>query len=324
MSADAAAAWWNRGASLAAVAAWLALARVWAPGAEERANLHYTVVTTLGYGHLLGAWLLARGHRSASRRAWLGGAWLALGLANLLAGYAWLLERWPPALLLFLGVSVWHSVENDLALGGAYGHGHRLGPLPRGLDAALVCAGGTALVLASARAALSPPELGPLAAEPLAAAGHWPFAALGSLAGLALAARAPRDRRGALGLALAAGGAALLRFGGGLRSVGFADVFAAITLHHLVSWLLLLLGRARATARVAPGEGRRLALRVACYHLAPAALAAALAAAPGPAPAAVRGLVFAPALYLFASLLHVAQTALARGLAARERTAPAT
>ena len=296
----------NRTASVAAVALYLLAARSALPGEAERAALHYAVVAALGYGHLLGAARLpcAGGWSGALRSACL---LLAGANAVLLGGLA--LERWPALVLVLLGVSLWHVVENDLALADAYARAQRPGPLPRGLDAQLGCAGATLLGVGLARGALAPAELGPLlAASPLAAASPRLFGVAAATAGLALLAR---GRRRALAGTLVASGVALAA--AGRAPLAFADIFAASTLHHLVSWLVLLAGRGRAAARRDPAQARSLVRRVLLAHLIPAALLLALLQAPSAA-APLRSLLLSPALYLLFSALHVAQTALARGL----------
>lgn len=297
----------NRATSAAAVACYLIAARAALPGDAERAALHYAVVATLGYGHLLGAALGA--DRAGTRRSALRSACLLVAGANavLLGGLA--LERWPALVLVLLGVSLWHVVENDLALAGAYARDHRPGPLARDLDGQLGCLGATLLGIGLARGALAPAELGPvLAASPLAAAGPPLFGLAAAAAGLALLAR---RRRRSLGAALAAAGIALAATG--RAPLSFGDVFAASTLHHLVSWLVLLADRRRAVAARAPAQARALARRVLLAHLAPAALLLALRF--DPSGSALRALLLSPALYLLLSTLHVAQTALVRGLA---------
>jgi len=297
----------NRATSGAAVACYLLAARAALPGEGERAALHYAVVATLGYGHLLGAAL--RAGRAGAGRSVLRSTCLLVAGANavLLGGLA--LERWPALVLVLLGVSLWHVVENDLALAGAYARGHRPGPLPRSLDGQLGCLGATLLGVGLARGALAPAELGPaLAASPLATAGPPLFGLAAAAAGVALLAR---RRRLGLGAALAAGGLALAA--AGRAPLSFGDVFAASTLHHLVSWLVLLADRRRALAAREPAEARAFARRVLLAHLAPAALLLALRL--DPSGSALRGVLLSPALYLLLSTLHVAQTALVRGLA---------
>lgn len=306
------AAWRIRAGSAAVVALYLLAARAALPDEARRSAFHYAVVAALGYGHLLGASRFARAG-AAKRRGALRSACLLLAALNGILLYGILLERWPALVLALLGISVWHVVENDLALEDASAREHRPGPLPRGLDAQLACAGATALVVGLSRGALSPAELGStLAASPLAAASPRLFAGAAAAAGLALLLR---GRRRALGGILAGGGVALAA--AGRSPLAFGDVFAATTLHHLVSWLLLLAARARHAARRDPAGGRAFARRLLLVHLAPAALVLALLQPSSSAAAALRPLLLSPTLYLLFSALHVAQTARERGLAPR-------
>jgi hypothetical protein len=298
-----------RGASAALVAAYLGAAWIAVPDEARRAELHYAVVATLGYGHLLGALRLQRPARSL--RSALRAASTALALANGWLAYSLALARWPGLVLALLAISAWHTVENDLALERACERGHRLGPLSRSAAAQLAAAGATLLVVALAGGALALGELGPaLAGSPWLTAGPALAAACAAGAGLALLARGERRR---LGLGLAGAGGALLATGAP-AGLSFADVFAAATLQHLVSWLLLVAARVRAAARGDLAAARTLARRVAAAHLAPLAVLGLLPLA-GAHAEALRGALLAPALYLFVSLLHVAQTARARGLA---------
>jgi hypothetical protein len=266
------AAWANRAASAALVAAYLAGAARAVPDTEARTALHYAVVATIGWGHLLGA------ARLPARGALPLACW-SLGLANAFVLYGLALANVPALLLPLLAVSVWHAVENDVALPAAYAGGHRLGPHPRRGRALGVCGAVTAAVLVLAAGALPPSALGPLGSAPLAASLHG---ALRSLAGA--------------------------------ERVAFGDVFAAATLHHLVSTAGLLAARVRAEGRSDPRAARRFAARVAGCHAAPVVLLAVLPLA-GAEGARLRAALLAPPLYLFCSVLHVAQTTWRRGVA---------
>jgi hypothetical protein len=266
------AAWANRAASAALVAAYLAGAARAMPDAEARAALHYAVVTTAGWGHLLGA------ARLPARGALPLACW-SLGLVNAFVLYGLAVASVPALLLPLLAVSVWHAVENDVALPAAYAGDHRLGPHPRRAVTLAVCGAVTAGVLALAAAALPPSALGALENAPFAAALH------GALRNLGFA-----------------------------RRLAFGDVFAAATLHHLVSTAGLLAARVRADRRSDPERGRRFALRIAASHAAPVVLLALLPLA-GPEGTRLRAALLAPPLYLFCSVLHVAQTTWRRGVA---------
>jgi hypothetical protein len=299
----------NRATSAALVAAYLCAAGIALPDAARRGEVHYLLVATLGYGHLIGALRLPR--PEATARAALRAACFALALANGLLAYTLSLERWPALVLALLAISAWHTAENDLALESAYGAGHRLGPLSLGAGAQLAGAGSTLLVVALAGGTLAAAELGPaLAASSLVTAGPTLAGAGAAAAGLALLARGERRLRGLL---LVGGGGALSALGPP-ASLGFADVFAAATLHHLLSWLLLLADRAQAAAHGNPAGARSLCRRVAAAHLAPVFVLWLLPRA-GPQADALRGALLAPGFYLFVSVLHVAQTSRARGLA---------
>jgi hypothetical protein len=251
----------TRLASAALVGAWLATARALEPDPTARATLHYAVVASLGYGHLLGATALGRGGAPGLRRALRAGAPVLL-VASFAPLHGALAARWPGVLAAALGASVWHAVENDLALPAALRSGPRLGPLPRSARAQL-----PALALAAGAAAAG---------------------------ALALAGRLP---------------------------VAFGDLYAAAILHHLVSWLLVVRVRQRALARSAPAAARRLGRRLLALHAAPVLAAGALAAAPDAAAGRLLAPLFAPSIYLFFSVAHVAATARARGLAPRSGAA---
>lgn len=128
----------NRLLTLAWVGSCLGLLHAFAPAAPERVVWLYLLALPLGYGHLLGAAVFARSRRvssgapPASRR--LAAAFAASSALSLLALYAWSLgvrALVPWVVVPMLLLSVWHIVENDLALGRAYRSGLRLGPLVR-------------------------------------------------------------------------------------------------------------------------------------------------------------------------------------------------
>jgi hypothetical protein len=123
-----------------------------------------------------------------------------------------------------------------------------------------------------------------------------------TLASPAARTLAPAAARRAPPLACAAlvGAAALFA----LPDAGlFGDVFSAVTLHHLVSWLAFLGARGARPARLA------------ALHAGPALACGVLWLAPEPAGAPLRGLVFSPGVYLFWSALHALHTARARAAA---------
>jgi hypothetical protein len=148
----------TRLASAALVGAWLAAARLLQPDPALRATLHYAVVASLGYGHLLGATRLGRaaapGHGPGVGRALLAGAPVVL-VASFAPLYGALAARWPGVIVAALAASVWHAVENDLALPAALRSGPRLGPLPRSARAQLPAVGLAAVAAAAGALALA-------------------------------------------------------------------------------------------------------------------------------------------------------------------------
>jgi hypothetical protein len=285
----------NRVLSAGAVALYLVGARAALPDEGARGALHYAVVATLGYGHLLGAVWTGRRSRRGALRAAFGG----VAVANLFLAYVLGAARWPGVVLPLLAVSAWHAVENDGALAQAYRAGGRLGPLPRDRGAQLVSLGGTLIVVAAASGARLPPDVA-------RALGGWPLLAPRLLlaAAAAIGLRLLREpRRRVPAACLAAAGAVGLSFGA--PPLDLADVFAATGLHHLVSWLVLLADRAK---------GARVRRALLAHGIALGG-ALGLGLAPESRAAAAGAALAAPPVYLFFAALHVAQTALRRGLA---------
>jgi len=109
------------------------------PDPDGRAAAEYVSVVTLGYAHLVGAALANRaGGRARSGRTahglWRIG-WVASAATGVAACFG-VIDVFPVGDLLavtspLLALSVWHTVENDLAIAGAYGRGFALGPIPR-------------------------------------------------------------------------------------------------------------------------------------------------------------------------------------------------
>lgn len=89
----------------------------------------------------------------------------------------------------------------------------------------------------------------------------------------------------------------------GAQGIHFADVFTAITLFHLLSWL-------EVSAPRRPGF-------VASIHVIAAFVCGAALTIPGELAARAREVLFSPGLYLFWSALHVVQTTLGRRGASR-------
>jgi len=305
----------NRVLTTSGVAAFLIASRWLWPESQTRADHQYLFVITLGYGHLIGAAVFSRRRAVGLVPAGVGPrlfwGFVAVSVANLFFFYAWLSNLSGIFFLPLLGVSMWHIVENDLALQRAYRRGLALGALPRSLEEQLAALGVTALLLAFGQELLTPGAYGPaLSASPLVRAGSAPMRIAAAACGLAFLAT---GRRRGLGLALAAASLALpARIE---RWVSFGDFFSAVTLHHLVQFLVLSAERARALPDTA--ARRALVRRLAWVHLPPAALCAVLLLVPGQRFAALRYAIFSPSIYLFWSVLHVVQTLATRGIERR-------
>lgn len=112
---------------------------------ERRILAAYAVITTLGYGHLLGAARpLERIRRWTPPGAspWLPAAFLAASIAAAYLAYRALLAAEPRAVALLFALSAWHSWENDRALGPAYARRGLPGPTRASPWAALAVAAG--------------------------------------------------------------------------------------------------------------------------------------------------------------------------------------
>lgn len=314
------AAWRNRTLSLTVVAGYLAVSHALIEDPLRRADFHYGAVISLGYGHLVGAAFFAR-HRLAhglagatnhifrraggrlgllspgSRNA-LGWLWILTGLILLYAAYAVLLT-WSIGLALpLLAISTWHSVENDLALESIYASRLRTAPLPRSPEIHLAALGVTAGLLAWAGAALLDPHT--TAEAPATLALRTLAALCGAL--LVLRAQGTGPEWAGLGLIGVSAVAPHWILAGG--RVGFADLFTASVLYHLVSWGLLSLERCR---RFDAPE--HMVRDLAVVHLLPVALLASTFAWPEAWGQSLRASFFSPFVYLFWSVVHVLQTA---------------
>jgi hypothetical protein len=280
-------AWRNRTTSLGLVVAFLLGTHAWIPDTELRASIQYLCVVTLGYGHLLGAVALRRSRRGACTQAppLLVDAFCAATALTGFAAYAWAVGRVPALILPLLAVSAWHTVENDLAIGRAYANGLRVGAMPRTRRYHAVSLGVTGLVVL----------LGTWTAS-------W------------------RDLAAGLGWTGAGDGAALGRSGlaGSIATMSWLDLpdlFVLVTLHHLLSWLLLLRHRQRALRRDGRSrEATELRERILWIHLVPAFVCVLLLSIPLARTESIHLLVFGPAVYLYWSTLHVAQTSWRRGI----------
>lgn len=140
--------------TLLVLAALVSFAALW-PDARQRASALYVFVLALGWAHLIGAaWVGRRAGRprpwQASRRLWMG-----IGFVSVVAAFAacfavldWLaVDDFLIATSPLLALSVWHTVENDIAVTGAYGRGLALGRIPR--DTYFPTIVGMALVMAA-------------------------------------------------------------------------------------------------------------------------------------------------------------------------------
>ncbi len=281
----------NRATSLALVTGFLVATHVWLPEAEVRSSVQYLFVVTLGYGHLLGAVAVPRSGctsaDSGSPRILLASFRIVATLTGL-AAYAWVIGRMPGLVLPLLAVSAWHTVENDLAIGRGHANGWRVGPMPRTPGYHVLALGMTGCVVAVATWTESWREL----------TGGLGWTGPGAEASTAVSRHA--------GSALLAGWFDL------------PDLFVLVTLHHLLSWLLLLAGRVRALrADGCRREATGLCRRLAVVHLGPALLCGTLLALPAEVTGSAHLFVFGPAVYLYWSVLHVVQTSWRRGIEAR-------
>jgi hypothetical protein len=243
------------------------------PDPGDRAIVEYALVASLGYGHLLGAWLFSSSD-AARHPAGVSPALFRLftlaSVATAFALYESALRALPALYLPLLAASVWHVVENDLAMARA--EGRSLRPLPsRPQLLALLLSAGVLVV-----------GLGLLAREQ--GADQW-LRALGAA-----------ELSAAAGIA----GASLPI---PVRGLAFADFYSAVILYHLFAWLVFLLARQRAEGR----SLRPFALRLLWIHVPPVVAAAVLLAA-GSRSGLLFQLFFSPAIYLFWSLLHVLHT----------------
>jgi hypothetical protein len=295
--------------SIVLVLGFLLVTHLLAPEPGERAELQYRIVIAIGWGHLLAALGRRRRRGPHDWRAW------ALGLSVsswLFALYAALLEQWPGWVVVALAISTWHTVENDRARGCAPTHGLALQPLPRSLREHLLPLGATAFV---GLLVLGTQDGSALLAMGGALAAAWPMAArvVCFATGLALH-RTPGASRAVSWLLMIG---PLLPGAWWSGWLGLVDLFVIVTLHHLLTWLLLALERLRVLARQGGRAAAGPLLRwLLVTHLPPMLLCGVLAVVPAPALDPLRTLVLAPGVYLFWSVLHVGQTAWARGLEA--------
>lgn len=303
----------NRAVTASLVLAVVGGSRLALPDPELRAEGLALAVLSLGYGHLLGAFVFARRaarERGTERPDWLERSSWAVGLLTLFVAYASALSMLPGLALLLLAISTWHTVENDLELERAYARGLRLGPLPRSGSEHALALGWTALVSSLFLAVLENEA-------------HHPFPVLASLPyapglarALAVSLGVAVGWGGRPGRRRAGAGLAVLAVALPLRTppwLTFADLFAAVTAYHLCSFLWLFVERARLAARRSPAQARSLLGRLAVVHAPGLAIGASVALAPPGLGELAQRWLFSPDLYLFWSVLHVFQTLAARG-----------
>ena len=296
----------NRVVTAAWVVAYLALAGALLPDADARASFHHLFVLTIGYGHLLGAFALG-GRRAFAPEGVPLGLWRtfsSVGVLTAFAAYGVAIQYVPTLVLVLLAIATWHTAENDLSLADAYANKGRMKPLPRAAAAQVAPVGLALLVMGVSSASLPPDQFAGLVegtAFEGAPAGLSLFGA--ALCGAALVTQ--RGRRG-LGVVLIA---LPIAFATMRPPIPFGDIFAATTLYHLVSWLVLLGDR----ARMGPGPAAPFLARVALVHAPAGALCGFALVAPAAVGDAIRALIFSPGIYLFGSVLHVVQTAALRG-----------
>jgi cytochrome bd-type quinol oxidase subunit 2 len=113
------------------------------------------------------------------------------------------------------------------------------------------------------------------------------------------------------GVATAAGAMTLAQ--SAVTGIGFAELFAAPILYHLVSWIVLSLDRVRDLAAEDSGLAQRRAAQLVLVHAVPLALCAAAFLVVGAAGSTQQALLH-PGIYLFWAGTHVVQTAWVRGL----------
>lgn len=293
----------NRSISLSVVALYLLIAGALREDTTRRAALHYAVVLTLGYGHLIGAFWSSRRRRALAGAIPAGRRAIGLvTLASVLLAFLVFMECLAGNLLLvsaLLAISTWHTAENDLALDDDR-PGHRASAR---IDDQFAALGLTALILAAAAASLEPGDgLAPWTAGGVDSARGVLWLRSGALLfGAVLVWRETSPRHESIGLALIGAGVFLPDAGGFPRWLSFADLFAATTGYHLVSWIV------RSVERVRVRNDGTGALLIAA-HAVPATLVAIGLLVDTYGARALRAAFFAPAPYLFWSCVHVVDT----------------
>lgn len=295
----------------------MGLLRVGFPDEALRARATYLFVLTLGYGHLVGAAVSARGRMAAWRPAGIprgpGLAFAATGLLCSFGAYVLALQNWPVLILPMLGLATWHAFENDASLPSTYAAGYRVGPIAREARSHVMGLGLSSLLLAWFAATRSPLRM---EAGPFAPGLPLDFQLAGWLGRLGAAAAACvllREREGRPG-GVALWVAAVLSPWDLAPWLSFADMFGIWTLYHVYSWLILTGERLRALARSQPSAYRRRLRLLLGVHAAPLVLSALLVSGVLASEGLLAVLVFSPGAYLFWSVLHALQTAALRGV----------
>ena len=315
-------AWWawrNRVVTLGWVGGFLGAFALTYPEPAARSQAQYLFVTTLGYGHLIGAAVFARSRMAALRPTeippLLFAALLSVSAATGFALYAWAGGLHTGVFVPLLAVAVWHFVENDLCLGRAYRNGFQLGPVPGRGTGLAASVGMAAIVLAAAQATLAPHESRIfLPGTGLVEIAHLVLRIVAGTCGLFLLARGSGASQRVMGTALIAGGLLLPSRIPPESGIGFSEVFFSATLYHLVSWLVFLADRTREASRssIDVAAASTTWRRLFWVHVPPAGVCAVLVWWPDAAATSVRDAVFSPPTYLYWAVLHVLQTAWVR------------
>ncbi len=317
--------WRDRAVTVACVCVFLALSRMLVEDPWARAEQQYLFVITLGYGHLIGAAVFARRQMADlaparfSRR--LIGAAAGLAVLDLFAVYVWLTHVTLAVFLPMLVLSIWHVVENDLSLRRAYAGPSGIGPMPRFGDHHIAAMTGAALLSAIGQQLLSPAAGEALAGGTRGAELGQALLRVAALGGGSWLAVRSRGGYRAFGTAVAVATGTLSFVPSLLSPVSFGDFFSALTLYHLIQFLLLFGDRLR---RLPDRAVRRARIRtLAWVHVPAFVVCAGLVLLPGEALATLRYALFSPAIYLFWSVLHVAQTIAVRGFERAQAASPA-
>lgn len=319
-------AWRSRLVTGICVLSFLLITRALVPDPGPRTELQYLLVIALGYGHLIGAAVSGRRRLAARAPVWLSGRLAgvaaALAVLDLFVVYVWATHVSLAIFLPLLVVSIWHVVENDLSLRQPASGRIRMAPMPRSVHHHVAAIAAPALLVAIGQQLLSPAVSDALMGSAQAAArAHALLYAVSSGGGLWLAVRSRGDLR-SYGTAITVATTALWMDPSWLASLSFGDFFSALTLYHLVQFLVLFTGRIR---RTPDPVARRASIRMLAWVHVPAfALCAGLLLWPGEELAALRYAVFSPEIYLFWSVLHVGQTLAVRGVERARAAAPST